>query len=106
MEQSSSRPLLPVSLVIPCGGDAAALAPVLAAIESGSCWPAEVLVVDAAQLLQRCVPCAEPFASLVHVLKAPAPLFPGEARNLGSQAASMNWLAFLDINTLPPHVPV
>ena len=95
-------PQLPVSLVIPCGGDAVALAPMLAAIESGSCWPAEVLVVDAAQQLQGCVPCAEPFAALVHLPKVSAPLFPGEARNLGCHAASMNWLAFLDINTLPP----
>ena len=99
---SSLKAKLPVSLVIPCGNDALALAPVLAAIESGSCWPAEVLVVDAAQQLQGCVPCAEPFAALVHLPKVSAPLFPGEARNLGCHAASMNWLAFLDINTLPP----
>ena len=102
MERSIIPPKLPVSLVIPCGAGAVALAPVLAAVAAGSCWPAEVLVVDAAQQLQGRVPCAEPFASLVRVLEAPAPLFPGAARNLGCQAASQSWLAFLDLNTLPP----
>ena len=99
---SSRRPGLPISLVIPCGGDANSLTPVLAAIESGTCWPAEVLVVDAAQQLLGRVRCERPFCSRVRVLDSAVHLFPGAARNLGFQAASMNWIAFLDINTLPP----
>lgn len=95
-------PRLPVSLVIPCGADTLALAPVLAALAAGSCWPVEVLVVDAARQLHDRVPCPEPFASLVRVLEAPVPLFPGAARNLGCEVASQSWLAFLDLNTLPP----
>ncbi len=102
MERTSTPPQLPVSLVIPCGSGALALAPVLAAVEAGTCWPAEVLVVDAAQQLRGRLPCVQPFASLVHVVEAPVPLFPGAARNLGFQAASQSWLTFLDLNTLPP----
>lgn len=87
--------------MIPCGSEVGDLAPVLSAVESGSCWPAEVLVVDAVQLLHGRAPCADPFSSLVRVLEVPTPLFPGAARNLGCEAASMSWLAFLDLNTLP-----
>ena len=101
MSESSVPLTLPVSLVIPCGADEVALASVLAAVESGTCWPAEVLVVDASQQLQGRAPCADPFSSLVQVIESPGPLFPGAARNLGCDAASMDWLAFLDLNTLP-----
>ena len=97
----SPPPRLPISLVIPCGGDAGALAPVLAAVESGTSWPAEVLIVDAAHLLGP-VRCQDPFASIVRVLDSVGHLFPGEARNIGYQTASENWIAFLDLNTLPP----
>jgi glycosyltransferase involved in cell wall biosynthesis len=92
---------LPVSLIIPCAGDARDLSRVLAAVESGACWPEEVLVVDAAQKLNGVVPCAKPFASLVRVIEVSTPLLPGAARNIGCQAASFRWLAFLDLNTLP-----
>lgn len=95
-------PKLPISLIIPCAGDARDLSPLLAAIASGTCWPAEVLVVDAAQMLNGSLPCAQPFASLVRVIKVSSHLFPGAARNVGYQAASFSWLAFLDLNTLPP----
>jgi len=95
---------LPISLVIPCGGDADSLAPLLSAVESGTGWPSEVLVVDASQQLLGRVRCAESFASRVRVLHSEVTLFPGAARNLGCQAASMKWIAFLDLNTLPsPH---
>ena len=40
-------PELPASLVISSVADPFARAPVLAAVESGSRWPVEVLVVDA-----------------------------------------------------------
>jgi len=99
---SFQKPQLPVSLVIPCGGSAVALAPVLSAVAAGSRWPTEVLVVDALQELQGYVPADEPFASLVRVLESPWPLYPGAARNLGWQAATQIWVAFLDLNTLPP----
>ena len=92
---------LPISLIIPCAGDARDLSPLLAAVELGTCWPAEVLVVDAAQMLNGCVSCVQPFASLVRVIEVSSPLFPGAARNVGFQAASFSWLAFLDLNTLP-----
>lgn len=99
---SSSRPLeLPISLVIPCGADSTGLAPVLAALRSGSCWPAEVLVVDSLQQLDGNVPVDEPFCSLVRVIPATSPLYPGEARNQACHAASCDWIAFLDLNTLP-----
>jgi len=94
--------VLPISLVIPCGGDSNSLTSVLAAIESSTCWPAEVLVVDAEQQLLGRVRCEDPFCSRVRVLDSVVPLFPGAARNLGCYAACMNWIAFLDINTLPP----
>jgi len=94
-------PRLPVSLIIPCAGDFRDLSRLLAAVESGTCWPEEVLVVDAAQKLNGRVPCAQPFASLVRVIEVLTPLLPGAARNIGYQAASFSWLAFLDLNTLP-----
>jgi hypothetical protein len=102
VKRFSTPPQLPVSLIIPCGADVVALAPVLASVAAGSCWPAEVLVVDAAKQLQGWTPSDEPFAFRVRVLEDSEPLFPGAARNLGCQAASQNWLAFLDLNTLPP----
>ena len=102
MDISSCPHVLPISLVIPCGGDANSLSPVLEALDSGTCWPAEVLVVDAAQLLLGCLRFEERLYSRVRVLDPGVHLFPGAARNLGCHAASMNWIAFLDINTLPP----
>jgi glycosyltransferase involved in cell wall biosynthesis len=98
---ANCSPKLPISLIIPCAGDARDLSPLLAAVESGTCWPAEVLVVDAGQMLNGSVPCAQPFASLVRVIEVSSHLFPGAARNVGCQAASFSWLAFLDLNTLP-----
>jgi len=98
---NNCSPRLPVSLIIPCAGDARDLSCLLAAVELGTRWPEEVLVVDAAQKLNGRVPCLQPFASLVRVLDVSAPLLPGAARNIGYQAASSSWLAFLDLNTLP-----
>lgn len=102
MNPPLSRPEVPVSLVIPCGGDATELAPVLAAVASGSCWPLEVLVVDAGRQLHDDFRFEQPLAKRVRLLESPGPLFPGAARNLGCQSATMTWLAFLDVNTLPP----
>ena len=103
MSRTSSPPLLPISLVIPCAGHAKDLEPLLSALESSSCWPSEVIVVDSGQQLNGCLPCSESFSYCVRVLEVRSPLFPGSARNVGLQAAAMNWLAFLDLNTLPSY---
>lgn len=93
---------LPVSCIIPCGEGPNALMPLLSALSIGTFWPSQVLVVDAGRRLTHFSPELESFSTLVRVLECKTPLFPGEARNLGLQSASMNWIAFLDLNTLPP----
>ena len=100
-EPASSPPRLPVSLIIPCASDPLALEALLGAVSRGSCWPSEVLVVDAAQRLQGYALLDGAFSSLVRIIDSPALLFPGAARNLACELASLNWLAFLDINTFP-----
>ena len=94
-------PILPISVIIPCGVDLHKLEPLLNLLELSTVWPAEVLIIDSFQQLHGQIPCSQIFANRISVIRPSSHLYPGSARNLGCQAANMQWLVFLDHSTLP-----
>lgn len=100
---------LPVSLIIPLGEGADELRVLLCALARGKAWPREIFIVcagrqskallDDLQILISDMPSA--FASCIRLLSHGKPLFPGAARNLGISHSNCDWLAFLDVNTIP-----
>lgn len=81
----------------------------LYALSKGRIWPAQILVVHASQeepnlaVLEkslRSFPNA--FARNIRLLiPDDRPLYPGAARNVGLDQIHYDWIAFLDVNTIP-----
>ena len=101
---------LPVSLIIPLGQGAAQIRELLCALACGQAWPQEILIVCAsaeamalADDLKILISEMSPeFALGIRLLSQGKPLFPGAARNVGISQSNCEWLAFLDVNTIPP----
>jgi len=98
---SDSITLLPVSIVLPCGSGFSSLAATLYPIAASKYWPSELLIVDSRKRLCRKALKEHPLSSVITLIEPESNLFPGAARNLGIQAASTDWILFLDINTTP-----
>ncbi len=101
--------LLPVSIIIPCGSSFSHLKPLIQALFISDYWPKEIILIDSALSLnqnqncwQRILDISNEFKSVIRILPQPKRMYPGSARNEGCRVASQEWIAFLDVNTIPP----
>lgn len=100
---------LPVSLIIPFAESAHQLRELLCALARGQAWPQEILILCASGESKALVDdlkiliseMSPEFALGIRLLSQGKPLFPGAARNLGISQSNCEWLAFLDVNTIP-----
>lgn len=90
---------IPVSVVIPTHDSAATIARALRSAAAQSARPCEIVVVDDASSDATLALVAELAAELpvpVRTIALPENLGPGSARNAGWDAATGEWIAFLD----------
>lgn len=93
-----------ISVVIPLLGGTAYISPLFDALKKQTLRPSEIIFVisrvgdwrTAKKLVEQ-----QNFTSIRPIIIEPA--FPGAARNIGAKEAYSNWIAFLDIRTLPAH---
>ena len=97
-----------VSVIIPSHSFPSACFPVLQRILEQSVMPKEVLLVRVSATLGEergyWRAFSDDFAQkgvTLKVVEAKSLLFPGAARNLGLQHATKQWVAFLDVETIP-----
>lgn len=96
-----------ISIVIPAFGVSEECDKVLSGILGQSLLPSEVIVVrtgralDAVSFWDNCVERFKSFGINCIFVRANNTLFPGAARNLGLQYVTEQWVAFLDVNTIP-----
>lgn len=100
---------VPVSLIIPVGESLGRLFDNLQSLRDGSVWPSQIILINATPTLIDinsilssffdC--CPESFSSIIELHSSHVKLYPGAARNLGIQHATCQWIAFLDVNTIP-----
>lgn len=99
-DSSSKSAVAPVSVVIPCYRCASTIARAVASVLAQTLPVAEILLVDDASgdgTLEALEDIRRRHGAVaVRVLAAPVNLGAGEARNLGWNAASQPWVAFLD----------
>lgn len=95
-----------VSIIIPsCAKPYSCLA-VLAAINDQTKRPLEVIIVDSsgatAQEWDRIKPkISARLSECLRIHHVQSTAFPGRARNIGGRLAEGDWIAYLDVNTLP-----
>ena len=108
MENNIIRPGLDsVSIVIPALCNSEDCEGLLTAILLQSVQPSEVIVVrsglalDAVSFWNNWIDRFKLLGSKCIVVRVNNTLFPGAARNLGLQHATKQWVAFLDVETIP-----
>lgn len=100
---------LPVTVVVPFDGEPYKLLPLLVAVSSGEAIPSEIVVVDTDK--QREIanwsevlghePNSDLFTNVRLMSIGSGYSFPGAARNVGILGARYDWIAFLDVCTIP-----
>ena len=97
-----------VSVIIPSHGTALECAKVLRGICYQSLLPQEVILIRVSNLLngenEYWHAWIQDFLKkgvTLNIVEAKSVLFPGAARNLGLMCATMQWVAFLDVETIP-----
>ncbi|MDB2665378.1 glycosyltransferase family 2 protein [Gammaproteobacteria bacterium] len=91
-----------ISIIIPLSDGANYISALFASLKKQTLQPQEIIFVisrlgdwkDARQIIEK-----EKNSSIKIIYSDP--LFPGASRNLGAAQASSDWLAFLDVRTLP-----
>lgn len=99
---------LPVSIVIPCMSYAKDLEKVLKALQHGSCIPREIIVIassclagDQERFNMLIEHADDSYRGRLRVFTYASRLYPGAARNRGIELSRMDWIAFLDVKTIP-----
>ena len=93
-----------VSLVIPSYNSEDGLKQLLEGIIEWSCIPSEILVIDSSDSLPVIPDSFQEFCNERKIsfnVISKKNLFPGKARNIGIRSASFDFIAFLDISTIP-----
>lgn len=96
-----SKPCYPVTLIIPCSENIERLLPLLTAIDNADAIPTSILIVDSSNNLNQPLPSSLSICSTITILHSSHSLYPGAARNLGLHHVTTDWIAFLDVNTIP-----
>jgi glycosyltransferase involved in cell wall biosynthesis len=96
-----------VSIIIPSCAAPRECLPVLKAIDAQWIRPFEIIVVDSSgSAADDWEYTTTEISSLLlserlRIQSAPSGTFPGRARNIGCKLAKGDWIAFLDVNTIP-----
>lgn len=99
----TSTMVLPISIVIPVRNEAANLGELFASLVALDPAPAEVVFVDTGSVdgtHNQLLNWREESTLPIQVCEKPG-AYPGSARNLGVTKAKQDWIAFLDVGTVP-----
>ena len=91
-----------VSVVIPVRNEEHSIVSLLDSLRNQTLIPAEIIVVDGGST-DRTVEIVETYesgAESIHLVRG-GPAFPGRGRNLGTNRASNEWVAFIDAGVKP-----
>ena len=95
-----------VSIIIPSCAEPYDCIPILKAIDAQVIHPLEVIIIDSSgAAFQEWAHTTEEISielsARLRIHSVQHVTFPGKARNIGCKLASGEWIAFLDVNTLP-----
>lgn len=91
-----------ISVVIPVRNEEHSIVPLLDSLKNQTLTPAEIIVADGGSTDRtvEIVETYEPGVVPIHLIRG-GPGFPGRGRNLGSERASNDWVAFIDAGVKP-----
>lgn len=96
---------VPVSIIVPSLATLEEITPLIVSLYNSTVWANQLIIVDVGQRIHQ-VSVFPDFISprfLAHmtIVQSDTILYPGEARNKGLTYAKFDFIAFLDVHTLP-----
>ena len=100
----SAKSIVPVTIIVPSLATLNEITPLFNSLYNSSVWAKQVIIVDVGNSLQNLSDLSflsHQFIDTITILPTTTHLYPGEARNKAASFIDCEFIAYLDVNTLP-----